>query len=74
VPTLPQITGKKLVNVLQKIGFTIARSRGSHFVLKHEDGRITVVPIHAGETIGPGLLSRILRDCDLTRDELKELL
>jgi predicted RNA binding protein YcfA (HicA-like mRNA interferase family) len=74
VPTLPQITGKKLVNVLQKIGFMIARSRGSHFVLKHEDGRITVVPIHAGETIGPGLLSRILRDCDLTRDELKELL
>jgi len=74
VSNLPRITGKKLINVLQKIGFTIDRSKGSHFVLKHEDGRITVVPVHSGETIGPGLLNRILRNCDLTRDELKELL
>jgi predicted RNA binding protein YcfA (HicA-like mRNA interferase family) len=74
VPALPQITGKKLITLLQKIGFTIARSKGSHFVLKHEDGRITVVPVHSGETIGSGLLSRILRDCDMTRDELKKLL
>jgi len=41
--------------------------------LRHPDGRVTVVPIHSGETIGPGLLSKILRDCELTRDELFEL-
>jgi len=32
--------------------------------LKHPDGRTTVVPIHAGETIGLGLLSKILRDVE----------
>ena len=35
--------------------------------LSHLDGRATVVPIHSGETIGPGLFAKILRDTDLTR-------
>ena len=48
--------------------------RGSHHFLRHADGRATVVPIHAGETIGPGLLAKILRDCELARDEFSALL
>ena len=42
--------------------------------MRHADGRATVVPVHAGETIGPGLLNQILRDPDLTREELERLL
>jgi hypothetical protein len=30
-------------------------------------------PVHAGETIGPGLMSKILRESELSRDELIEL-
>jgi len=30
--------------------------------------------VHAGETIGPGLYSRILRDTDLTNDDVRKLL
>ncbi len=37
--------------------------------LKHVDGRVTVVPVHAGETIGPGLFTKILRDVKLTRED-----
>jgi predicted RNA binding protein YcfA (HicA-like mRNA interferase family) len=33
-----------------------------------------VVPIQAGESIGAGLLSRILRDAKMTRDDLQGLL
>jgi len=71
---LPSITGKDLVAALKKAGFEVIRIKGSHHFLRHPDGRTTVVPVHAGETIGPGLLSKILRDCDLTRDELLKLL
>ena len=42
--------------------------------MHHPDGRSTVVPIHVGETIGPGLLAKILRDCDLAREDLQQLL
>lgn len=49
------------------------RSRGSHLFLRHPDGRTTTVPIHSGETIGPGLLRAILRDVELSVDELADL-
>lgn len=71
---LPAITGHKLIAALRRAGFEVIRVKGSHCFLRHPDGRCTVVPIHRGETIGPGLLSKILRDCELTRDELLNLL
>jgi len=55
-------------------GGSVVRVRGSHHFLKHADGRSTVVPAHPGETIGPGLTTKILRDCDLTPDGLLALL
>ncbi|MGD9879835.1 type II toxin-antitoxin system HicA family toxin [Reyranella sp.] len=68
------ISGRDLVAALGRGGFGIVRVRGSHYVLRHQDGRMTVVPVHGREEIGPGLLTKILRDCQLTRDELQELL
>ena len=68
--SLPSFTGKELIAKLEKVGFTVLRVNGSHHLLRHEDGRTTVVPVHAGETIGPGLLSKILRDCELSREDL----
>ena len=50
------------------------RIKGSHHFLQHPDGRSTVVPVHSGETLGPGLMSKILRDVELTRDQLADLL
>ncbi len=71
---LPAITGKDLVAALGKAGFNLIRVKGSQHFPKHADGRTTVVPVHSGETIGPGLLSKILRDCDLDREALRKFL
>jgi len=68
------VTGKELIAALRKAGFEVVRVKGSHHFLRHRDGRTTVVPVHSGETIGPGLLSKILRDCDLGREDLSKLL
>lgn len=70
----PSPTGKQLIAALVRAGFAVTRIKGSHHFLRHDDGRVTVVPVHAGETIGPGLLSQILRDCDLSREDLMRLL
>ena len=69
-----RVTGRQLIRALTGVGFQVTRIRGSHHFLKHDDGRATSVPIHAGETIGPGLLSQILRDVKLTRQELEKLI
>jgi predicted RNA binding protein YcfA (HicA-like mRNA interferase family) len=66
----PGLTGKKLLASLHDKGFAVLRVKGSHHFLRHPDGRCTVVPMHSGETIGPGLLAKILRDCELTLEDL----
>ena len=71
---LPSVTGREVIAALGKMGFEVARVRGSHDILIHSDGRRTVVPVHSGETIGRGLLAQILRDCQITREEFRMLL
>jgi predicted RNA binding protein YcfA (HicA-like mRNA interferase family) len=56
VPRLPRLRGKEVIRILEEHGFQIVRVRGSHHSLRHIDGRYTVVPVHAGKIIGPGLL------------------
>ena len=70
----PRVSGADLVDALEKAGFRVVRIRGSHHFFRHEDGRSTVVPVHGTETIGPGLLHKILRDCQMTTAELLNLL
>jgi predicted RNA binding protein YcfA (HicA-like mRNA interferase family) len=59
---------------LMKEGFQAVRVRGSHHFLRHGDGRSSVVPVHSGETLGPGLLHKILRDCHLSVEDLRALM
>jgi predicted RNA binding protein YcfA (HicA-like mRNA interferase family) len=71
---VPKLKGKEIIKVLQKLGFNVSRIRGSHHILKHKDGRMTVVPVHTNEVIGPGLLSKILNDCEIKKENFIELL
>jgi predicted RNA binding protein YcfA (HicA-like mRNA interferase family) len=71
---LPRVKGREIVRALEKADFVVDRTRGSHVFLKHPDGRATAVPVHSGETLGPGLLRAILRDAQLSVDELIEFL
>ena len=64
------LSGKKLIKVLKGFGFEVIRVKGSHNFLQHSDGRCTTVPVHANETIGIGLLSKILRDCEVDKKDL----
>lgn len=70
----PIVRAKKLIKVLEKIGFVNTRRKGSHFFFKHPDGRTTVVPVHPGKTIGVGLMRSILSDIHLSAEEFKKLL
>jgi predicted RNA binding protein YcfA (HicA-like mRNA interferase family) len=49
--------------------FAVLRIKGSHHFMQHPDGRRTVVPVHAGETVSPGLLSKILKDAEMDVEE-----
>ncbi len=71
---MTKISGKELCKILEKIGFKKIYGKGSHIRFKHPDGRRTVVPVHGNEDIGPGLLTAIIKQTGLTKDEFGKLL
>lgn len=74
MPKLPNVTAQALIVALEKIDFSMIRQKGSHVRMKHEDGRVVTIPVHAGKDIGKGLLLKILRDAELSKEDLIDLL
>jgi predicted RNA binding protein YcfA (HicA-like mRNA interferase family) len=71
---LPTLKAEQAIKALQKAGFVAVRQRGGHIRLKHGDGRVTTVPNHPAQDIGRGLVRKILRDTEISVDELLKLL
>lgn len=75
---LPSITGKQVIAALKKLGLRKFASEAAtttyDIYLRHPDGRVPVVAAHAGETVGPGLLSKILRDTKVSKAQLSKKL
>jgi predicted RNA binding protein YcfA (HicA-like mRNA interferase family) len=74
MPRTPRLKGREVVAALRRAGFMVVRIKGSHVFLRHADGRSTVVPIHAGETIGIGLFLKVLKDAELSIEEFSTFL
>jgi len=68
------VPARKVLRALRKLSFRIVRIRGSHIVLKREDGRLTVVPVHGDEDIGRGLLRKIAYDVGMSLKEFFEFI
>ena len=57
----PVLKAREVIAILNKLGFTETRQRGSHKQYRHPDGRSTTVPFHAGRDISPVLLRQMPR-------------
>lgn len=57
---------------LQRAGFVVRRSSGSHVVLRHADGRQTYVAMHPGD-IPSGTFRALLKQAGLTEEQFKQL-
>lgn len=72
---LPRASGQAVVRALQRAGFTIQRQQSSHVILNHPDRTtLVVVPVHGSRDLPVGTMRGILRQAELTGDELAELL
>ena len=64
-------SGKELIIILEKNGWTVLRSKGSHFSLKKPGIKnILTVPVHGNEPLRPGTLRKLLRLAGLSPDDL----
>ena len=65
-PSLPHVSGAEAVRALQKLGFTVARQKGSHIVLRR--GSVgCVVPNH--RELKAGTLSGVLKQAGITAED-----
>ena len=74
-PKLPVVSGRQVIQVLEREGYQVVRQRGSHVRLRDESGPEhlpVTVPNH--KALKTGLLRQILRDANLTVDEFVSLL
>lgn len=60
---------RKVARRLAEFGFVPVGQVGSHVKFRHADGRRTVVPNHARETIGRGLLLDIVKEARIDPHE-----
>ena len=74
MPKLPRLTAHEIAAVLQKIGFSLARQSGSHQIYKNAAGKRATVPFHTSKMLHPKVLKSILRDADLSPEDLEKLL
>jgi predicted RNA binding protein YcfA (HicA-like mRNA interferase family) len=66
---LPVLKPKEVIRILNKLGFVLARQKGSHQQLRHPDGRATTVPMHSSRDLSPLLLRQICKDIKITPAE-----
>jgi predicted RNA binding protein YcfA (HicA-like mRNA interferase family) len=72
--SIPSLPGIKVVRALERAGFKVIRIRGSHYMLRHPDGRSIPVPVHPGRDMPKGTLRGILVIVGMEIQELRELL
>lgn len=71
---LPRVTAREITRVLERWGFSLVRQSGSHAIFKNVAGKRITVPIHPGKTLHPKALKSIIKDAELSVEELNELL
>ena len=66
----PAVTSKEIIKLLEKKGFVKVRQSGSHAIFRHANGKRTTVPVHSSRDLGIGLLKQIMKDAEISDDEL----
>lgn len=71
---LPIINFKKLDLILNNLGFSAIRQKGSHVFYKHQDGRTTTVPNHPNRDLARPLIREILKEIKISVEEFSRLI
>ncbi|MEW6140352.1 MAG: type II toxin-antitoxin system HicA family toxin [Thermodesulfobacteriota bacterium] len=65
------LSGKDVVRVLQSLGWSVARQRGSHVIMVKE-GEIATLSVPNHKEVAPGMLRSLVRAANLTMNQFIE--
>jgi predicted RNA binding protein YcfA (HicA-like mRNA interferase family) len=69
MPKLPRISGAEAIKVFEDLGFSIARQKGSHVVLRKGDVGC-VIPLH--KELAVGTLRSAIKQAKLSAEDFLE--
>ena len=68
------VSARALIKALRREGFHLVRTRGSHRIYRHLDGRRVVVAYHRmGDAFPMRTLKAMIRDAGWTEEDLRRL-
>ena len=73
MPALPIVAPDACIAALRRLGYEIARQKGSHVRLVCAGRNPVTVPVHKGRTLKRGTLRAILREAEISVDEFLAL-
>jgi predicted RNA binding protein YcfA (HicA-like mRNA interferase family) len=66
-----QISGKDLIRVVERHGWTLLRVTGSHHIYGKQGSVVRLsIPVHANKPLKVGLMRHLLKQAGLGEDEL----
>jgi predicted RNA binding protein YcfA (HicA-like mRNA interferase family) len=72
MPKFPSLTPQQVIKILEKKGFVLDRSKGSHRIYFHpETRRRVVVPFHRKD-LPQGTLREILKQAGVDKEEIQD--
>jgi len=71
MPKLPRVSGAEAVRALQRLGFAVARQRGSHIVMRRGSSGC-VVPNH--RELKTGTLAGVLKQAGVSAEDFRKVL
>lgn len=69
---VPRLSSKEMIRILERAGFAVVHTRGSHCKLRHQASTV-IVPL-GRDPLKPGTQADILRHAGITPDYLQGLL
>jgi len=73
MPKLPVLSPKKIIKLLEKQGFQVDHTTGSHYILYDKVTKLrVVVPYHLRD-LPKGTLLSIIKQAGLTKEEFEKL-
>ncbi len=64
------VSGKELCSILERLGWTLIRTRGSHRRYEKTGFPPITVPVHGNRTLDRGLQKAIMKATGITEDDL----
>jgi predicted RNA binding protein YcfA (HicA-like mRNA interferase family) len=74
MPKLPTLTPRQIARVLEKKGFILDRTKGSHQIYYHPETNKRAIVLFHKKDLPRGTLHAILKQAGISREELNKLL